>query len=60
MNLKNISSITNNDKKDYKLDKNCGPSRKTTSWTSTPDLTALSDNITPQIGKIKGILCNIN
>jgi len=38
----------------YKVDKNCGPSRKTTSWTSTPDLTRLSDSVTSQLEKIKG------
>ncbi|XP_026815432.1 golgin subfamily A member 6-like protein 22 [Rhopalosiphum maidis] len=55
INLKNMSSdmITSNSKNYFKIDKGCGPSRKTTSWTSTPDLTTLSDNITPQIEKIE-------
>lgn len=56
MNLKNISSMTFNGLNDYKVDKSCGPSRKTTSWTSTPDLTTLSDSITSQVDKINGKL----
>ncbi|XP_060833456.1 golgin subfamily A member 6-like protein 22 isoform X1 [Rhopalosiphum padi] len=55
INLKNMSSdmITSNSKNYFKIDKGCGPSRKTTSWTSTPDLTTLSDSITPQVEKIE-------
>lgn len=50
----NLSDLTSdNGQNSYKIDKSCGPSRKTTSWTSTPDLTTLSDSVTSQIGKLK-------
>jgi hypothetical protein len=48
--------ITSNSKNYFKIDKGCGSSRKTTSWTSTPDLTTLSDSITPQVEKLEGDL----
>ncbi|XP_022172248.1 rootletin-like [Myzus persicae] len=53
--LKNMSPdmITNNGKNYYKVDKGGGPSRKTTSWTSTPDLTTLSDSVTSQVENIE-------
>ncbi|XP_025418360.1 myosin-8 isoform X2 [Sipha flava] len=53
--LKNISSdsMTSNDQNYNKLDKGFGPGRNASSWTSTPDLTSLSDGVTHQIGKLK-------
>jgi len=48
------SEITNNGKNYYNVDKGGGPSRKTTSWTSTPDLTTLSDNVTSQVENLEG------
>jgi len=53
--MKNMSSdITNNGKNYYTVDKGGGPSRKTTSWTSTPDLTTLSDSVTSQVENLEG------
>lgn len=46
--------ITSNSKNYFKVDKGCGSSRKTTSWTSTPDLTTLSDSVTSHIEKLEG------
>lgn len=46
--------MTNNGQNYYKVDKGCGPNRKTTSWTSTPDLTTLSDSVTSQVEKLEG------
>jgi len=48
------SDITNDGKNFYNVDRDGGPSRKTTSWTSTPDLTSLSDNVTSQVEKLEG------
>lgn len=48
--------MINNGKNNYKVDNGGGPSRKTTSWTSTPDLTILSDSVTSQVESIKGII----
>lgn len=55
MELKTVSSgLTTNISEHYnKADKSCGPSRKATSWTSTPDLTTLSGSVSSQIGKSK-------
>lgn len=56
--MKNVSSdsTTNNGQNHNKADKGYGPSRNALSWTSTPDLTLLSDSVTYQIGKLKGKL----
>ncbi|XP_029342174.1 golgin subfamily A member 6-like protein 22 [Acyrthosiphon pisum] len=52
--LKNMSpDITNNGKNYYNVDKGGGSSRKTTSWTSTPDLTTLSDSVTSQVENVE-------
>lgn len=48
--------ITNNGKNYYNLDKGSGSSRKTTSWTSTPDLTTLSDSVTSQVKNLEGMI----
>lgn len=48
--------MINNGKNNYKVDKGGGPSRKTASWTSTPDLTILSDSVTSQVESIEGII----
>lgn len=55
MDSKNVSSglTTNSNQNLNKVDKSCGPSRKATSWTSTPDLTTLSDSVTSQFEKSK-------
>jgi hypothetical protein len=45
--------MTSNDQNYNKLDKGFGPGRNASSWTSTPDLTSLSDGVTHQIGKLK-------
>lgn len=46
--------ITSNSKNYFKVDKGgCGSSRKTTSWTSTPDLTTLSDSVTSHVEKLE-------
>lgn len=54
--FKNVSSHFNvdNGQNDFKVNRDSGPSRKTTSWTSTPDLTMLLDNVTPQNDKLNG------
>lgn len=56
MSFKRVSSesMTNYHKHYYNADK-YGPNRKTTSWTSTPDLTTISDSVTPHVEKLKGI-----
>jgi len=48
------SDMINNGKNYYKVDKGDGPSRKTTSWTSTPDLTILSGTVASQVVNIEG------
>lgn len=49
-----LSGLTTNINQNFnKADKSCGPSRKATSWTSTPDLTTLSDSVTSQFEKSK-------
>lgn len=50
-----LSDLVSNNSQDYgKVNKSSGSSRKTTSWTSTPDLTTLSDSVTPQVEQFKG------
>lgn len=56
MRWKNDSSdlLSTNNETYCKVNKSCGPSRRTTSWTSTPDLTTLSDSVTSQVEQFKG------
>ncbi|XP_050432540.1 myosin-6 isoform X2 [Adelges cooleyi] len=48
--LKKSPDLSNNSiQQQFKTDKSCGPSSKTSSWVSSPDLTKLSVTVTSQI-----------